>query len=80
MEGPAEITRWRGRWADLQNEFLAEQGLSARVDHRSLKDQASTVHSTHHKSPAVMWMERRGLETIIGRRMAEDQQRVSIAT
>ena len=74
-KGPAEITRWRGRWADLQNEFLAEHGLSARVDHRSVKDQGIDRAPTDHKGPAVMGMERRGLETIIGRRMAEDQQR-----
>ena len=74
-KGPAEITRWRGRWADLQNEFLAEHGLSARVDHRSLKDQGIDRTPSHHKGPAVTGMERRGLETVVGRRMAEDQQR-----
>jgi len=73
-KGPAEITRWRGRWADMQNEHLAEHGLSARVDHRSLKDQGIDRAPTHHKGPAVMGMERRGLETIVGRRMAEDLQ------
>lgn len=73
-KGPAEVTRWRGRWADLQNEFLAEHGLSARVDHRNLKDQGIDRAPTHHKGPAVMGMERRGLETTIGRRMTEEQQ------
>lgn len=74
-KGPAEITRWRMRWEDLQNEFLAEHGFSARVDHRSLKDQGIDRVPTHHKGPAVVGMERRGLETIVGRRMLEDQQR-----
>jgi ATP-dependent exoDNAse (exonuclease V) alpha subunit len=74
-KGPAEVTRWRGRWADMQNEYLAEHGLSARVDHRSLKEQGIDRAPTYHKGPAVTGMERRGLETIIGRRMAEEQQR-----
>lgn len=74
-KGPAEITRWRGRWADLQNELLAEHGFSVRVDHRSLQAQGIDRAPTHHKGPAVVGMERRGLETIVGRRMAEDLQR-----
>lgn len=73
--GPAEIGRWRSRWADLQNEFFAQHGLSVRVDHRSLKEQGVDRVPTHHKGPAVMGMERRGLETVVGHRMAEDRQR-----
>lgn len=73
--GPAEVTRWRGRWADLQNELLVEHGHSERVDHRSLTAQGIHRAPTYHKGPAVMGMERRGLETDVGRRMTEDTQR-----
>jgi hypothetical protein len=38
--GPIEVTSLRERVADLTNDFLARAGLTERVDHRSLADQA----------------------------------------
>jgi ATP-dependent exoDNAse (exonuclease V) alpha subunit len=73
--GPAEVTRWRERWAELQNELLKEHGLSARVDHRSLEAQGLARAPTHHKGPAITALERRGIETRVGWRFAEEQRR-----
>ena len=73
--GPAEVTRWRARWAELQNELLKAHGLSARVDHRSLEAQGLARAPTHHKGPAITAMERRGIETRVGWRFAEEQRR-----
>jgi Ti-type conjugative transfer relaxase TraA len=33
------VERWRGRWAELANERLAELDIDARIDHRSLEAQ-----------------------------------------
>ena len=73
--GPAEVTRWRARWAEMQNELLLERGHSARVDHRSLEAQGLARAPTHHKGPAITAMERRGIETRVGWRFAEEQRR-----
>jgi hypothetical protein len=35
------VERWRGRWAELANERLAELDIDARIDHRSLEASAS---------------------------------------
>lgn len=72
--GPAEVTRWRARWAELQNELLKEHGLSARVDHRSLEAQGLDREPTRHKGPAITALERRGLEARVGYRLAEEQR------
>ena len=72
--GPAEVTRWRERWAELQNELLKEHGLGARVDHRSLEAQGLARVPTHHKGPAITAMERRGIETRVGWRFAEERR------
>ena len=73
--GPAEVTRWRARWAEMQNELLLERGHSARVDHRSLEAQGLERAPTHHKGPAITALERRGIETRVGWRFAEEQRR-----
>jgi hypothetical protein len=39
MDGPEEVTRWRERWADLQNLALERAGHDERVDHRTLAAQ-----------------------------------------
>ena len=72
--GPAEVTRWRARWAELQNELLTEHGHAARVDHRSLEAQGLDRAPTHHKGPAITALERRGLETRVGWRFREEQR------
>ena len=72
--GPAEVTRWRARWAEMQNELLAAHGLKERVDHRSLEAQGLERAPTHHKGPAITALERRGIETRVGWRFREERR------
>ena len=64
-----EIESIRERWATLTNEKLHEQGLEIRVDHRSLKAQGIEREPTSHLGVAVSGMERRGIETEVGKRI-----------
>ena len=73
--GPAEVTRWRARWAEMQNELLAAHGHPERVDHRSLEAQGLERAPTHHKGPAITALERRGIETRVGWRFREERRR-----
>lgn len=57
--GPAIVTEWRERWADLQNEALKKKGVLARVDHRSLAEQGLDREPTQHLGPAASGYERR---------------------
>jgi len=70
--GPAkeEITAIRARWKTLTNEHLQAQGFEARIDHRSLEAQGIAREPTSHLGPAVSGMERRGIETDVGKRIA----------
>ncbi len=53
------VTQWRERFAILQNERLRENGLEARVDHRSLEAQGTEREATRHLGPAASGYERR---------------------
>ncbi len=84
--GPAkeEITVIRGRWETLTNEYLKEHGIEARIDHRSLEAQGIEREPQSHLGPAVSSMERRGIETEVGKRLdaealAAAQQRLEKA-
>ena len=66
-----EMSEIRGRWKDLTNAHLQSLGLEARVDHRSLEAQGIEREPTTHLGPAVHGMQRRGLETEVGYRIAE---------
>ncbi len=70
--GPAkqEVKAIRALWAELANERLLERGLEIRIDHRSLKAQGIEREAGSHLGPAVAAMERRGMETEVGRRIA----------
>lgn len=48
MELKQQVTAQRKLVADTQNQFLAENGYSARVDHRSLRDQGITRSPERH--------------------------------
>jgi ATP-dependent exoDNAse (exonuclease V) alpha subunit len=74
-KGPVEVERWRTRWAEVQNQALAERGYAARVDHRSLQAQGVEREPTRHMGPAITAMERRGIQTEVGERLREEQQR-----
>jgi ATP-dependent exoDNAse (exonuclease V) alpha subunit len=70
--GRSEVTAIRSRWAELVNERLAEHGVEARIDHRSLEAQGEMREPTYHKGPAVTAIERRGERTQVAERMRED--------
>ena len=62
-----EIEAIRERWAQLANEKLLEHGI--RIDHRSLAVQGIGREPGVHLGPAVSGMERRGIETEVGKRL-----------
>ncbi|HEY4214480.1 MAG TPA: MobQ family relaxase [Steroidobacteraceae bacterium] len=75
-----EVVYWRGRWADLQNEYLKTHGQAARVDHRSLENQGIEREPTWHKGPAITAMERRGIECEVSWRIQEEaNERLAVA-
>lgn len=67
IANPAE--EWRERWADLTNQRLRENEVSARVDHRSLKEQGIEREPTVHLGPSVTAMEKRGVRTEVQERI-----------
>ena len=54
-----EIDRLRARWAELMNERLRENGLEARVDHRSHAERGIETAPTLHLGPGATGYERR---------------------
>src|SRR5476649_2771794 len=68
----ADLDVVRTRWAELTNERLRENGVEARIDHRSLKDQGIDREPTSHMGPAVAAMERRGVKTEVGKRIEDE--------
>ncbi len=75
-----EVAGIRERWAVLANEKLQVLGYDARVDHRSLEAQGIDRQPTTHLGPAVSGMQRRGMDTDVGRRIeAEVQARLERA-
>lgn len=85
FDGPEEVERWRGRWAELCNERLRDRGLEQRVDHRSLAAQRAEAleRGDERKAqdldrapqpkvgPTATAMERRGVQTDRGDRQRE---------
>lgn len=57
---------WRQGWADTVNRYLEAAGRSERLDLRSYERQGLDVIPTVHMGPAVVQMERRGIQTNIG--------------
>lgn len=74
VPGPDELTAVRAQWAQLTNERLAELGIEARIDHRTLEAQGIERVPTTHLGVAVWGMERRGIETEVGSRVREQQR------
>jgi MobA/MobL family len=54
-----EIVRWRERFAELQNQRFRENGIDAKVDHRSLEAQGIEREPTRHLGVAATGYERR---------------------
>ena len=57
--GSELVTQWRERFAELTNERLHENGIAARVDHRTLEAQGIEREPTQHLGPAATAIERR---------------------
>ena len=70
-----EIDHWREHFADICNMHLDLAGSTARVDHRSYKDQENGLEATLHEGPKVTELRRRGIETEISRNNDEIKQR-----
>jgi ATP-dependent exoDNAse (exonuclease V) alpha subunit len=70
----SEVKSIRERWAALTNEHLQERGIEVRIDHRSLETQGIDREPTTHLGPAVSAMERRGIETEVGKRIEWQMQ------
>lgn len=71
----ADLEWYRARWAELVNERLMENGINARVDHRSLKDQGIDRAPTVHLGPTASAIERRTGQKSGRRQEAEDSLR-----
>ena len=56
----SELQGWRERWGEHVNTRLAELGIEARIDHRTLKDQGIELEPQHKIGPAGMRREERG--------------------
>lgn len=69
-----EVKTIRERWAALTNDHLLQRGLEVRVDHRSLAEQGIDREPQSHLGPAVSGMERRGMETEVGKRISWEMQ------
>ena len=54
-----EVDGWRARFANLQNERLRENGIEARVDHRSHAERGIETAPTLHLGPGATGYERR---------------------
>ena len=70
-----EIEHWREHFADICNMHLDLAGSTARVDHRSYKDQENGLEATLHEGPKVTELRRRGIETEISRTNDEIKER-----
>ena len=57
---------WRQGWADTVNRYLEAADRPERLDLRSYERQGLDVIPTVHMGPAVVQMERRGIQTNIG--------------
>jgi hypothetical protein len=73
--GPAkkEITEIRERWATLSNAHLERAGHKERIDHRSLEAQGIDREPTVHLGPAVSGLVRKGKDSVVLERIAEQQ-------
>ncbi len=69
-----EIKVIRADWEALTNERFQALKIEARIDHRSLEAQGIEREPTSHLGPAVNGMERRGMETEVGKRIAWEAQ------
>ncbi|MEA5012165.1 MAG: MobQ family relaxase [Angelakisella sp.] len=60
------LVEWRELWASVCNDQLAQKGIDARIDHRSLKAQGLDRQPTIHLGVEAAALERRGIRTAKG--------------
>lgn len=73
-----QITELRQSWAELANERLAEHGIDARIDHRTLEEQGIDRQATIKMGWEAMQAERAGVRTPkgdINRQIRADNKR-----
>jgi ATP-dependent exoDNAse (exonuclease V) alpha subunit len=75
----ALLTEWRAAWAEWTNAALAEAGMEARVDHRTLAAQGIERAPEPKIGPVAMAMERRGIETERGHAWREVMEQNQVA-
>ncbi|OOR87703.1 MobQ family relaxase [Moraxella bovis] len=61
-----ELKEIRREWAELANEYLAEQGIDTRIDHRSHKDRGLETLPTVKMGWKATELERQGIRTEVG--------------
>ncbi len=54
---------WRSKWAEIANEFLEQNSIDERIDHRSFARQGIEQIPSIHLGVAASQMERKGIET-----------------
>jgi ATP-dependent exoDNAse (exonuclease V) alpha subunit len=69
-----ELLHVRERWANVTNEALREANISARVDHRTLRDQGIEREPRPYIPKAVFEMERHGYRSFVGDRLREQYE------
>ncbi len=72
-----QLVSLREFWADIQNEKFKALGMDIRVDHRTLEAQGIDRQPTTHLGPTVSAMHRRGMETRVGQRIAQEQRQAA---
>lgn len=63
---PELLEEWRQVWAEKVNTKFQENGLAARIDHRSFEKQGIELIPTIHEGYEVRAMEKKGIRTIVG--------------
>ena len=77
---PEYLKQWRENWANICNETLHKKEFPERIDHRTLKAQGIDREPTTHRGVAVEQMERKGIDTKIGREHREIVKRNHLKT
>ena len=66
-----EVDHWRAEWAAMANRALERAGRAERIDHRTLEEQGIERMPTTHNGPAVTDMLRKGRQSDVADRQAE---------
>jgi hypothetical protein len=70
-----QLKERRLNWANCTNLYLERNGLDIRLDSRSYKDRGIDKVPTKHLGAKIMGLERRGIETTLGKRHKEIEAR-----